>query len=219
MDNERPFSGNLRKLRQSLLMELQVPAIFRISGRFPIATCFQPAKRAMKKLILAIVAITCLPAFADKAAEVYKLGMTAVNEGNVTAAERAFREVLRLQPGNADARYQLAELKQNQGSMAARARSKKLGEYVIPQVDFSQAEFSEAIAALGLLVEEKSEKKFAPNFMVQDPKNKLGERVVTLQVKNVPAKAVLEMLLKQAGAIAKYEEHAIIIRPVPGGGD
>lgn len=171
----------------------------------------------MKKLILAIIAITCLPASADKAAELYKLGMTAVNEGNVTAAERAFREVLRLQPGHAHARFQLGELKQNRGSIAARARSKKLGEYVIPQIDFSRTEFAEAIAALGLLVEEKSEKKFAPNFMIQDPSDKLGERVVTLQVKNVPANAVLDMLLKQAGAIAKYEEHAIVIKPVPSG--
>ena len=169
----------------------------------------------MKKLILALLALTAIPAHADKAAELYKSGLLAVQEGNVKAAETAFKEVLRLQPGNANARYQLAELKANQGSIAARARAKKLGEFTIEQIDFSKTELSEALAALGMLVEEKSEKKFAPNFLVQDPSKKLGEQLVTLQVKNVPADAVLDMLIKQAGAVAKFEEHAIIIKPVP----
>lgn len=169
----------------------------------------------MKKLILALIAITSLPVHADKAAEIYKSGLIAVQEGNVNAAEAAFKEVLRLQPGNANARYQLSELKANQGSIAARARAKKLGEYTIDQIDFSKTELSEALAALAMLVEQKSEKKFAPNFMIQDPSNKLGDQLVTLQIKSVPAKAVLDMLIQQAGAVAKYEEHAIVIKPVP----
>lgn len=169
----------------------------------------------MKNLILVLALLTPLPVFADKAAESYKLGMIAVKEGNVQAAELAFKEVLRLQPGNANARYQLGQLNQNQGSIAARQRSKKMGEYLIAQVDFDKVELSEAVAALGVMIEEKSEGKFAPNFMVQDPSDKFAEMTVTLQVKNVPASAVLDMMLKQAGGIAKYEQHAIIIKPVP----
>jgi hypothetical protein len=169
----------------------------------------------MKKLIIALTLFTSLPAFADKAAESYKLGLIAVKEGNVEAAEQAFKEVLRLQPGHANARFQLAELKQNQGSIAARQRSKKMGEYVIAQVDFDKVELSEAVAALAVMIEQKSEGKFAPNFMVQDPSSQFGDATVTLQVKNVPANAVLDMMLKQAGGIAKYEQHAIIIKPVP----
>lgn len=170
----------------------------------------------MKKLLLALALLTPFPVLADTAAaESYKLGMIAVKEGNVQAAEQAFKEVLRLQPGHANARYQLGQLKQNQGSIAARQRSKKMGEYVIPQVDFDKVELSEAVAALAVMIEEKSEGKFSPNFMVQDPSNKFGDAAVTLQVKNVPANAVLDMMLKQVGAVAKYEQHAIIIRPVP----
>jgi hypothetical protein len=55
--------------------------------------------------------------------------------------------------------------------------------------------------------------------MVQDPGDKLADQTVTLQVKNVPAKAVLDMMLNQTGAVAKFEEHAIIIRPVPRSGE
>jgi tetratricopeptide (TPR) repeat protein len=181
----------------------------------PSFSNLQPDPRIMKKLILALALFTSLPAFADKAAESYKLGLLAVKEGNVQAAEQAFKEVLRIQPGNANARYQLGQLQQNQGSIAARQRAKKMGEYVIAQVDFDKVELSEAIAALAVMIEEKSDGKFAPNFMVQDPSNKFAETTVTLMVKNVPANALLDMMLKQAGGIAKYEQHAIIIKPVP----
>jgi len=169
----------------------------------------------MKKLILILALAASLPAHADKAAEIYKQGMIAVNEGNAAAAEAAFKEVLRLQPGNANARFQLSELKQNQGSLAARQREKKMGAYVIPQIDFDKVELAEAVAALAMMVEEQSKGEFAPNFMVQDPSSKLAGQTVTLQVKGVPAKAVLDMMLKQTGAVSKYEQHAVIIRPVP----
>jgi tetratricopeptide (TPR) repeat protein len=221
MDNERPFSGNLRKLGESLLIPFDLPAMFFDKWQIPksLVSNLQPAPRAMKKLIIALALFTSLPAFADKAAESYKLGLIAVKEGNVQAAEQAFREVLRLQPNHANARFQLGQLRENQGSIAARQRSRKMAEYVIAQVDFDKVELSEAVAALAVMIEEKSDGKFAPNFMVQDPSNKFDEASVTLQVKNVPANAVLDMLLKQVGGVAKYEQHAIIIRPVPRSGE
>jgi hypothetical protein len=55
--------------------------------------------------------------------------------------------------------------------------------------------------------------------MVQDPSSKLAGQTVTLQIKGVPAKAVLDMMLKQVGAVRKYEQHAVIIRPVPRSGN
>lgn len=167
----------------------------------------------MKKLILMLAVLAALPARADTAADLYKQGLTAVEEGNVRAAELAFNEILRLQPNNANARYQLGQLKANQDSIEARGRSRELAQYQIDQIDFSKTEVSEAIIALGMLIEKKSKGKFAPNFMIQDPSNKLADREVTLQVKNLPASAALEMILAQAGASARFEKHAIVIRP------
>jgi tetratricopeptide (TPR) repeat protein len=213
MDIERPFSGNLRKLLETLLMQLQLPANLRMSGSRLIAICFQPATCAMKKLILALIAMTSISAHADKAAEMYQAGITAVKEGDVQAAETAFRQALKLRPGYADARYQLIELKNQRSAIVARGRAKKLSQYTIDQVDFDKAELSEALAALAVLVEEKSEKKFSPNFIIQDPASQLGERTVSLQVKGVPATGVLDMLVKQAGGTVKFEEHAIVIKP------
>ena len=167
----------------------------------------------MKKLILALIAITVIPAHADKAAEMYQAGLVAVQEGDIVAAETAFRGALKLRPTYADARYQLTELRNHRDMIVARGRAKKLSQYTIDQVAFDKAELSEALAALGIMVEEKSGKKFSPNFIVQDPSKKLGETVVSLQVKGVPANAVLDMLVKQAGGVVKYEEHAIIVKP------
>ena len=172
----------------------------------------------MKKLILALIAITAIPAHADKAAEMYQAGVTAVKEGDIQTAENSFREALRLRPTYADARYQLSNLKNQRDAIVARGRAKKLSQYTIDQVDFNKAELSEALAALGVMVEEKSEKKFSPNFVIQDPSKKLGESIVTVQVKGVPASGVLDMLVSQAGATVKYEEHAIIIKPAGAGG-
>ena len=195
-------------------MLLQLPANLRMSGNRWIAICSQPATCVMKKLILALIALTAIPAHADKAAEMYQAGMVAVQEGDIQAAEAAFRGALKLRPTYADARYQLSELKNRREAIVARGRARKLSQYTIAQVDFNRAELSEALAALGIMVEEKSEKKFSPNFIVQDPSNKLGDTLVTLQVKGVPASAILDMLVKQAGATVKYEEHAIIIKPI-----
>jgi len=174
---------------------------------------FPTCNLRMKKLILALIAITAIPAHADKAAEMYQAGMVAVQEGDIVAAETAFRGALKLRPTYADARYQLTELKNHREMIVARGRAKKLSQYTIDQVAFDKAELSEALAALGIMVEEKSEKKFSPNFIVQDPSKKLGETVVSLQVKGVPASAILDMLVKQAGGVVKYEEHAIIVKP------
>lgn len=168
----------------------------------------------MNKLILALALLAPLPASADNAAEIYKQGMIALDQGNVKAADAAFREVLRLRPGNANARYQLSELQRNQSSVAARARIKKMEEYELAQITFDKLSLSEALEALTVLVEKKSGEKFSPNFMIQDPSNQLGDSKVTLSVKNVPAKAALTMVLQQAGAVAKYEEHAIVVKPV-----
>ena len=167
----------------------------------------------MKRLIFILAALACLPLRADTATDTYKQGMAAMAEGNVEAARIAFNEVLRLQPGNANARYQLNELNRNQDSIASRARQKELEKYTMDQVDFHNVEASEAVLALGLMVEKKSEGKFSPNFTIQDPHKILEERKVTLQVKGVPATAVLKMIVEQSNAIVRYDKHAIVISP------
>lgn len=169
----------------------------------------------MKRLICIpiLAALASLPLRADTVADTYKQGLAAVQEGNVEAARIAFNEVLRLQPNNANARFQLNELNTHQDSIAARAREKELGKYTIDKVEFNDLEASEAIAALNMLVEKKSEGKFSPNFTVKDPDKILEQRKVTLNLKGVPATGVLKMILEQANAVARYDKYAIAIEP------
>ncbi len=170
----------------------------------------------MKRLIFVLAALASLPLRADTVADTYKQGLAAVQEGNVEAARIAFKEVLRLQPSNANAQFQLNDLNTHQDSIAARAREKELGKYVIDKVDFSDLEATEAISALNMLVEKKSEGKFSPNFTVKDPNKILEQKKVTLNLKGVPASGILKMILEQANAVARYDKYAILIQPREG---
>lgn len=172
----------------------------------------------MKRGIIALIALAAIPASADTAGKSYQVGMAAVRDGDVKTAEAAFREALRLSPGFAHARYQLGELRLHRATIAARARAKQLTEYKIEGTDFRDVELSDALAVVSMQVEEQSEKKFSPNFIIRDPSNQLADTRVTLQVKNLAANNVLDMLAAQGGASVTYEEHAIILKPLPKAG-
>jgi len=174
----------------------------------------------IRVLIALFAGLACVPAFsADKVSELMAQGKKAEQDGNAAGAKAAYTQVLQIDPANANARYLLTQLSTNSGAMGGRARQKTLSEIVIPQVDFENVPFSEAVEALGVMTEKASgEKKFAPNFMIQDTTGKLGGQTLSLKVKNVPAEAVLKMMLDQVGAKAKYDEHAVVIRSTSAAG-
>ncbi len=210
MDNERPFPGNLRKPAACLLIVLPDSGNLFISGKAPVLPHARNLQRKPHEETRAHACRAGSPARTRR----YRRRPFQTRDDGRRRRKREGRGT-RLQTNNANARYQLGELRRNQDSIAARARSRQLEQYQIDQIDFSKTEVSEAIIALGMLIEKKSEGKFSPNFMIQDPSNKLADREVTLQVKNLPARAALNMILAQAGASARFEKHAIIIVPRP----
>ncbi|MFC7337411.1 hypothetical protein ACFQY0_09515 [Haloferula chungangensis] len=173
-----------------------------------------------RSIIFAAIALIALPAFGSEADDYYKKGMDAVAEGDVAAARTAFTKTLRLKPDHAYARYQLGKLSENKGDLISKRRSIQLAAIKLPSVSMDKVTLSEALEALDHLVTEEAKQTdpkitFSPNFMIRDPKNELGEREVSLQLKNVPAKVALDYLLEQAGGIARFDEHATVIRPAP----
>lgn len=171
-------------------------------------------------ILLAALALFALPAHGDQATESYKAGMTAMTSGNYQAAQTAFMKTLKLRPDHANARYQLGQLKANKGKIIATKRSSQLAAIKIPKIDLNNVTLSEALVAISGMVDEqvakaKPKSDFSPNFIIRDPKNKLGEREVSLRLKNVPAKVALDYVLEQAGGIARYDEHATVIKPAP----
>jgi hypothetical protein len=64
---------------------------------------------------------------------------------------------------------------------------------------------------LGIAIEKASDEKITPNFIIQDPKGKLADKTISMQLKNVPAKAILDYIHSQANTQARFDEHAVVI--------
>lgn len=169
--------------------------------------------------ILLSLALAAVPALADQADQYYRLGMSAIQQGKPEAAEAAFKKALKIRPNHAQARYQLGQLPTQADAIKAKRRASDLAQIQLPSIDFREVTVNEALTALNKMVEEESAKKngedkaLVPNFMVQDPKGELGDKEVTLRLKNVPAKTALDYLLQQVGATVRYDEHATVVRP------
>jgi tetratricopeptide (TPR) repeat protein len=143
----------------------------------------------------------------------YQKGLKAVGAGDVAEAKANFQQALQLDPHHANARYQLAELQRNAGKIAAKGREAKLTAVILPQIQFSNADLTDALVALGQMVEKESKGAATVNFIVDDPQGKLANKKVNLQLKNLPAKAALDYLLTQVGAKARFDEHAVVVTP------
>jgi hypothetical protein len=82
---------------------------------------------------------------------------------------------------------------------------------VRPLFQLDEASLQEALAALSNIVEKESKEEVTPNFVIEDPKNVLAEKKISIQLKNMPARGVLKYLMDQAGAKPRYDEHAVVI--------
>lgn len=141
----------------------------------------------------------------------YNQGLQAVSRGDVVTAEKAFRAVLQLEPQNPHARYQLSQLMANRTKIAATSRQLTMQQTTLSQVDFADATVSECLETMTILIKKASNDKFAPNFIVKDPQEKLKSKVVTLKLANVPAAKVLEYVASSTNCKVTYEEHAIVV--------
>jgi len=150
---------------------------------------------------------------AGQADALYRRGQAAEKAGDPAAAEKAYTEALRANPNHANARFSLGQLKIHAGSIAAKGREAKLGAVMIPEFKLDEASLQEALDALGLLIEKQSQDALAPNFIIQDPENRFASTRIALNLKNTPAKAVIQYLMEQASAKIRYDEHATVVAP------
>jgi len=143
----------------------------------------------------------------------YQRGMSAIKAGDPEVAKTAFQNALKLQPGFAPAKYQLGRIPELNARAKIAKRKALFDATIIKEINFNDASFAEALNALNALATEASDKKFTPNFFVQDPAKKLADRKVTLKMNNIPLSAALSYILEGAGATARYDEFATVIRP------
>jgi len=89
----------------------------------------------------------------------------------------------------------------------------RLTRVVIPNVDFHDATFEEALQFLTLQTKEAGKEPRGVNFSIQDPEGTLKAKPVKwLRLKNVPAREVLGYLLSICGATARFDPYAVLIR-------
>ena len=82
---------------------------------------------------------------------------------------------------------------------------------MIPVFQLDQATLQEAIDALGTIIIKQSKDEVTPNFVIEDPKKVLADQKISLNLKNMPAKAVMKYLTDQTGTKVRYDEHAVVI--------
>ena len=164
----------------------------------------------------ALIASAQNPNPAQQAETLYAKGLAAERAGDPSTAKAAYAQALHLNPNHANARYKLGEIKRNSGAIAAKGREAKFGQVVIAQIQLEAAPLPKALDALRLAIGKASPDKSdatLPNFIIEDPDKALANAKVSIQLKGVPAKGVLDYILKQSGAKARYDEHAVVILP------
>jgi len=172
----------------------------------------------MPKFIPVLFAVAMIsPLMAETAAEksqaFYQAGLAAEKAGDPAAARKAYQEALTANPKNANAQYQLGQINIHGEAIAAKGRENKIGAVMIPSYQLDGASVQEAFELLGSSISKESKSQIAPNFIIQDPAGKLADKKLSFQLKNIPAKGVIDYILTQANAKARYEEHAVVILP------
>ncbi len=170
----------------------------------------------MKTLFaLVVLAFGCLPTSAQSAGEqaeaYYRKGLAAEKAGDPDTALASYNAALKLSPGHANARYRAGQVKINSDSIKSGATEATVGAVMIPAFQIEDATVSEAIELLGVLMDKSTEGKIAPNFIIEDPKQKLADTRISMQLKNIPVKAILDYIHSQANTRARYDEHAVVI--------
>lgn len=144
----------------------------------------------------------------------YRQGLSALEDGDAEIARQSFVEVLRRQPNHINARINLDRLRSRTGELATTRRKALLKKIVIPNVDYDEVPLPEALEALSVVIKAETKGKFNANFVVRDPGRDFAKRPVTLKLSGVPASVVLEHLLSLADAQARYDQYAILVRPL-----
>ena len=154
---------------------------------------------------------------ADDLQRILSEAQTAMLRGDIETAERNFRLAYQIDSRNAVAigglkQIQIAKAKSGSGGAAI---EKQFAAVIIPQVQFKEATFTEALEFLKKKVTDVSGGKQTANFVVQpgvDPSTKL-----TLSLSNIPLTEALRYIAELASAKVEYQKYAIVIRPAAGG--
>lgn len=144
----------------------------------------------------------------------YKRAERAFNDGDKKTATDSLRRALKINPNHGPSYALALQLKKGGPVFKAKGRQNQLASIILPEIELRDIPLSDALQILSTLIEEKSEQKFFPNFVIQDQTGTLRKKKVSLNLKNVPANVVLDYLVKMTEASVKFSEYAITVAPL-----
>ncbi|MBK1834490.1 tetratricopeptide repeat protein [Roseibacillus ishigakijimensis] len=173
----------------------------------------------MKKFRTLLAVGLCAPlAMAQPTANDYfRQGEAALKAGNLELAKSSYKSALVLEPNHGNAKYRLLSMDRLSQEVSVNVRQKKLSAVILPQVTFEDLTLTESIEALAALVEKETGSDTAPNFVIDDPGKTISDNPVSIRLRNVPATTALQYVLSQGKAKARWDKHAITIRPLSTG--
>ncbi|MCF7674717.1 MAG: hypothetical protein K9M97_05195 [Akkermansiaceae bacterium] len=143
----------------------------------------------------------------------YAKGVAAEKAGDVGGARAAYTQALKANPRHANCRYRLKELELNKATIAKKGRELQFDKVIIPVIQIDGATLQESLTALSTMIAKESKGKLTPNFIIQDPNGNFARSKINLNLKGLPASAVIKYMLTQSNAKARYDEHAVVIMP------
>lgn len=153
-------------------------------------------------------------AIAQNAAKLYQQGLVAEKNGQIDTARTSYEGALAIQPRHGNARYRLLNLKSKRKELSLMVQKRKLQKVIIPSAQFTDASLAESLEALSALVAQNDKEKTGINIVLQDPDGVLDHKKINIQLRGVPASAILDYILQQGSASASYDAYAVVIKPL-----
>lgn len=141
---------------------------------------------------------------------------TAMIRGDLETAKRNFQFINQVDPRNPIAigglrQIAVQEAKQGNGASI----EKQFSTVILPQIQFREATFAEALDFLKKKVADVTGGKQTANFVVQPGVDQTAK--VTLSLTNIPLTEALRYVTDLVNAKVEYQKYAIVIRPSGGG--
>lgn len=214
--------GRCVRVVMMILFGLLVVRVFLYYRAICLSFFFEPEAgwgifHSMKNLgIFVISFVGCAVALAEKgdlekAEAYYQQALRAEKAGEVDKALRSFQAAVHLNPEHANARYKMGEMKILAPELKAKSKERRVGAVRLAEFRVEDASVRECVDLISREIEKATEGELAPNFVIEDPNNRLEGVGINLNLKDVPVEGVLKYIRQQAGTKVRFDPHAIVI--------
>ena len=139
----------------------------------------------------------------------YQEGQKAFLAGDYDTAELLLKQVLQINSRHLPTQTLLNRIAAHRKANPGHLLKKQLDPITLPKVEFEQADLNSCLDFLSAAAHRESGGKVKPNFILRE--EKLGERLVTLKLNQVPFNQALSYVADLAQIKVRYDQHAIVV--------